>query len=153
MHVVRGFVAVGDSDPPAWVGPFVRLSYRGGFDSRLSAASNHQLGARIHLWLNVGSNAVNQPLVVPYNEASDRYDIELWGYPNADLHDRVDAKARDAMDRGALQSRPDLIRGLASDFDREKLSDQFTYNISPDNTMHPVRPLHLAVAWSDESGQ
>ncbi len=152
MHVVRGLVSVGDGDS-VWVGPFLRLSYRGGTDTRLSAASSHGLGGRIHVWLRVGSAMTSQPLVVPYNDEADRYEIELWGYPSADLHDRVDARGRAAMDRGELVARPDLVRGSASDFDREKLSDQFMYNVAPDNTMHPVRPLHLELAWSDESGQ
>src|SRR5262249_38473068 len=48
-HLVRGLATAGD-----WTGPFLRLSYRGGPDSRLSAAAGHQLGRQIKLWLRVG---------------------------------------------------------------------------------------------------
>jgi mannose-6-phosphate isomerase-like protein (cupin superfamily) len=151
-QVARGLVAVGEGDA-AWVGPFLRLSYRGGVDSRLSVATNHGLGGRIGLWVRVGSVATSQPLVVPYNEETDRYEIELWGYPGTDLASRLSGGARAAFDRGELVARPDLVRGSAADFDREKLDGQFLFQVAADNTMHPVRPLHLEVAWSDEKGQ
>ena len=151
-QLMRGLVAVGEGDS-AWVGPFLRISYRGGVDSRLSEAANHALGSQIRLWLKVGSAVTSQYLAVPYNEESDRYEVELWGYPGSDLANRVDASARAALTRGELVARPDLIRGNASDFDREKLSDRFMWDVAPDNTMHPVRPLHLELAWSTDNGQ
>ena len=41
-HVIRGLVTAGN-----WTGPFVRLSYRGGPDSKLSELARRQLGSSI----------------------------------------------------------------------------------------------------------
>ena len=56
------------------------------------------------------------------------------------------------MARGELVARPDLVRGLYSDFAREGLDDQFMIQVHPENTMHPILPLHVEAAWSDASG-
>jgi hypothetical protein len=143
--LVRGWAAAGD-----WAGPFVRLSYRGGPDSRLSEAANHQLGSRIKLWARIGGNATPQLLDVPYNERSDRYEIELWGYEGPSLGARLGPRGRGALTRGELMIRPDLVRGLLSDFDRGNVDDRLLPLVAPNNTMHPVRPLHVELAWAND---
>lgn len=145
-HVMRGWVSVLD-----WIGPYIRLSYRAGIDSKLSETAGHRLGERIKLWLKVGNAATGSLISVPYNPISDRYEVELWGYPGQDLRDKLDDKAREAFDRGELQIRPDLVRGMMSDFDRGKLEDRYMVEIAPTNSMHPVLPLRLECAWTDET--
>jgi len=144
-HLVRGLVTAGD-----WTGPFLHLSYRGGPDSKLSAAAGHQLGERIKLWLKVGSVATPTLIPVPYNPAADRYEVELWGFPGGDLRSRLDEKGRGALDRGELLVRNDLIRGSAADFRREGLNDRYMVEVAPDNSLHPILPLHVEVAWADD---
>ena len=145
-HLIRGWVRAGGAALP-----FLRLSYRGGPDSELSRRSGGRLGPDIRLWLKVGSTASGGLIRVPYNELSDRYEVELWGYPGSDLRPLLDAKGRDALDRGELQVRPDLIPGAAADFDRDRLNDLYLVNVVPGHAMHPILPLHLEVAWADAS--
>jgi mannose-6-phosphate isomerase-like protein (cupin superfamily) len=147
-HLVRGLVNAGN-----WIGPFVRLSYRGGPDSKLSAEANHNLGQSIKTWVKVGSAATTSLVTVPYNEASDRYEVELWGFPGEDLNSQLDEKGRTSLQRGEIQARTDLIKGSINDFRREDVSDLYMIDVSPDNTMHPVLPLHIEVAWTDSTEQ
>lgn len=146
--VVRGLARAGD-----WVGPFLRLSYRGGPDSLLSQRAQHQLGARIKLWLRVNQTAAPEPIAVPYNPATDRYEVELWGYGGGDLGARLGPRGADAIARGELLQRPDLVQGQASDFAREGMDGRYAVEVAPANVMHPVLPLSLETAWSDDAGQ
>lgn len=148
IYLLRGWVNLG-----SWTGPFLRISYRGGPDSRLSVATNHKLGSAIKLWLKVGGVATAGLITVPYNQASDRYDVELWGYPGADLRTQLDQKGRAALERGELQVRNDLVRGSFADFDRDALNDLYMVQVAPDSSMHPILPLAVELAWADESGQ
>jgi len=141
-QLVRGLVGVGD-----WVGPFLRVSYRAGPDSILSQATGHALGPTLKLWIRVGS--ASAMLDVPYNPRTDRYDVELWGYPGGDPSALLDVRGREALARGELQIRTDLIRGNAGDFAREKLSDLYMVDVAPENSMHPVLPLHVELAWAN----
>lgn len=145
-YLVRGLVSVGD-----WTGPFLRVSYRGGVDSKLSAASGHTLGDRIKLWLKVGASATPQYVTVPYNPESDRYEVEFWGYPAAGLLSQLDELGRASFDRGELLVRTDLIHGDISKFDRGGLNEVRIVNYETANTMHPVLPLHVELAWTDLS--
>lgn len=139
--LIRGLVALGD-----WTGPFLRLSYRGGTDSRLSVATNHQLGEKIKLWIKVGAQTPAL-ITVPYNPLSDRYEVEIWGYPNADLPSQLDEKGSKALERGELIVRTDLIRGDRANFNREGLNDLDLRQVAPDDAMHPILPLHIELAW------
>lgn len=141
-QLCRGLVAVGD-----WIGPFLRASYRAGPDSALSQAAGHDLGPTLKLWIKVGSNSTM--LDVPYNPRTDRYDVELWGYPAGDPTPQLDARGRESLARGELQIRTDLIRGDTSDFAREKLNDLYMPDVAPENSMHPVLPLHVELAWAN----
>jgi mannose-6-phosphate isomerase-like protein (cupin superfamily) len=145
--VVRGLVAAGD-----WMGPFLRLSYRGGPDSLLSQQAGHALGGSIKMWLQVGTASTTQPVPVPYNARTDRYEIELWAYPGSDLASRLDDRGKAALTSGELVPRPDLIQGSASDFNREGLDGRPITSVAPANSMHPIRPLSLQMAWGDDSG-
>jgi hypothetical protein len=147
-YLLRGWATAGD-----WTGPFLKLSYRGGPDSKLSETSNHQLGATIGLVLKVGNTASSKPIPVPYNQATGRYEIELWGYPGPDLANQLDDKGRQSLQSGELITRPDLIRGTLADFAREGKDDVMIAAVSPDCTMHPILPLRLVVAWCDVGGR
>ncbi len=144
--LIRGLVNVGD-----WTGPFIRISYRGGPDSQLSQIANHQLGEKIKLWIKVTGVATSTLITVPYNPLSDRYEIELWGYPDNNLREHLDEQGQEAFDKGSLQVRTDLIHGSISDFNREGLNDRYMIEVASSNTMHPILPLHIELAWTDMS--
>lgn len=146
--LLRGLVSV-----PNWTGPFLRLSYRGGPDSNLSQRANHSLGASIQVWVKVGSAATSSLITVPYNEASDRYEVELWGFPGSNLESQLDDKGLAAFQRGEIQVRPDLLKGSIEDFRREAINEQSMVQIAPDNSMHPILPLHVEVAWADANAE
>lgn len=129
--------------------PFLFLSYRGGPDTLLSQAANHQLGAAIKVYLKVGAVAVPQLLTVPYNPVTDRYELEIWAFPGTDLRSQLDAKGQAAIDRGGLIVRTDVVQGSAGDFAREGLDNRDMRTVSPANTMHPILPLAVEVAWTD----
>ena len=94
---------------------------------------------------------------MPYNESTDRYEIELWGDHGADLRkvfsEDGDAAGTALARAGELITRPDLIRGAKTDFDREGKDDVDVRAVSPDCAMHPLLPLHVEVAWADEMGE
>jgi mannose-6-phosphate isomerase-like protein (cupin superfamily) len=146
-ELVRGYATAGD-----WTGAFLRLSYRGGPDSVLSAMAHHDLGAQIKVWVKVGGVATPQPIPVNYNSDSGRYEVELWSFPGsaADLRGRLDQRGQAALDRGTLLLRPDLVHGDLSPFQRSKLDDAYMIGVAPDHAMHPILPLHVAVAWADQ---
>jgi mannose-6-phosphate isomerase-like protein (cupin superfamily) len=142
--LVRGWATIGD-----WTGPFLRLSYRGGPDSRLSAVAGHTLGAQIAAWVRVGQQSGF--VTLPYNDESDRYEVELWGADEGKLRATLGPRGVAALDSGELACRPELVSGDAAAFAREDLSDRSVFDIAPDHAMHPVRPLHIEVAWCDET--
>jgi mannose-6-phosphate isomerase-like protein (cupin superfamily) len=141
--LVRGWVTTGD-----WTGPFLRLSYQAGPDSPLWKAKNGSPGSTLKLWVKVGANATSSPLTVPYNDRSDRYEIELWGFAG-DLGSKLGGTSREAVDRGELQANPELIRGTPSDFQRERVDGLYMPGVAGDCTMHPVLPLAVECAWAD----
>ncbi len=146
-YLMRGWAHAG-----AATVPFLRVSHRAGPDSRLAQATKNQLGATILLWLKVGHAALGAPIAVPYNPASDRYEIEFWGCPNEGLRESFDAKGRLAVDAGLLVARSDLLSGDPMEFARERVAGRYVPEIAPASAMHPVQPLHIALAWGDTSG-
>lgn len=149
--IARGWATTrADSNAGEWTGPFLFFSYRGGPDSKLSQASGHRLGATIRLYLVVGNGAPVK-LDVPYNTATDRYEIEIWGYPGGDLRSKLDQKGVVAMDRGGLIANPAIAQGAYADFAREGLDNRDMRTVSPSNVMHPVLPLNFQVAWADKT--
>jgi mannose-6-phosphate isomerase-like protein (cupin superfamily) len=148
-YLVRGIVAAG-----GWIGPFLKISYRGGPDSKLSQTANHQLGDKIKLFLKIDENVTNELISAIYNPESDRYEVEIWGYPGNvhDLMQSLDDKGKAAIQRGELQLNPNLIKGTPADFKRENNDSQNMFNVAEENSLHPVKPLHIEAAWSDETG-
>jgi len=143
-RLLRGWATVN-----GWTGPFLRLSYEGGPDSKLAQAAGGNLGPAIKLYLKVGAAAVSELLTVPYNTVSNRYELELWNYPGNDLSKKLDTKGAAAMTRGELVVRTDLIRGTLGDFAREGKDGASMVQVSPDHTMHPILPLTIEVAWAN----
>ena len=143
----RGWVTTGD-----WVGPFLRISYESGPDSPLWQMNRGSPGSSIKLWVRIGGRAVQTPLTVPYDEKSHRYAVELWGFTGSDLRSQLGGDALDALDRGELQARNDLISGNPADFARENLNGRDLRAISPDCAMHPTLPLHIECAWANADG-
>jgi mannose-6-phosphate isomerase-like protein (cupin superfamily) len=145
-RLVRGLVQAGD-----WSGPFLRLSYTAGPDSLLARAGANP-GKEIKLYLKVAGAAATALIPVPYNESSARYEIEFWGYTGGgDLGARLDDKGRAALSRGELLNRPDLIQGGGDDFAREKLDGRNVSAVSPTHALHPILPLHIELAWANDS--
>jgi len=145
--LVRGLARAGD-----WSGPFLRLSYSGGPDSPLATAAGRLLGPGIKLYLKVGNSATTSLIPVPYVEASDRYEVELWGYnASTDLASQLSAKGRTALATGELIVRPDLLQGSEDDFRREGLEGRNVVDVAPNHTLHPVLPLHIELAWADDT--
>jgi mannose-6-phosphate isomerase-like protein (cupin superfamily) len=143
-HLIRGWATVNNVTIP-----FLRISYRGGSDSKLSEATNYQLGSSIKLWIKVGTIAASSLITVPYNERSDRYEVEFWGYPDSNLRDLLDSKGRAAIDRGELQIRTDLVHGNFNDFSRDIVANQDMRQVAPTSSMHPILPLHIELAWAN----
>jgi len=143
-QLIRGWVNLNNK-----TFPFLRISYRGGPDSRLSRISNHSLVDKIKLWIKIGDNATNKYLEVPYNSESNRYDIELWAYTESDAQTHLDEKGLASLNSGELQIRPDLIKGDINDFFRNNIEQAEICEIFTDNCMHPVLPLTISLAWTD----
>lgn len=133
--------------------PFLRISYRGGPDTLLSRMSSHTLNEKIKLWIKIGNNSVNQYIDVPYHTNSHRYEVELWGYSGNDAVNHLDNKGRAALNKGELLIRPDLMIGDINDFLRNNIDQQQICEISTDNCMHPVLPLKISLAWTDQTEQ
>lgn len=155
VWIARGWTTTGfDADPDtiAWTGPFLFLSYRGGPDSKLSAAASHKLGKSIQVELALSTGSTPVTLTLPYNNSTDRYELEIWGYPYGNLRDELGPKGQMAMDRGNLIANPDLVQGLHTDFAREALDNRDMRTVAANNLMHPVLPLKLQVLWKDSTG-
>lgn len=145
-HLVRGWASAGQ-----WTGPFLKLSYRGDPDSALSIASGHTLQSFINVWAKIQGKAMAVPLKVPYNQATNRYEVELWSYPGNNLFDLLSDKGKEAMQQGVLVNRPDLLTGTPADFAREDLNDRNMYEVAPENSMHPLLPFTVELAWADHT--
>jgi mannose-6-phosphate isomerase-like protein (cupin superfamily) len=144
--LVRGWVTAGQSTIP-----FLKFSYSGDPDSYLSRASGHKLTSYIYLWASIQGKMMKESVRVPYNESTNRYEIEIWGYTGMDLKDKLGLKGKEALTKGLIISRPDLVTGSITDFAREGLDNLNMYDVSPQNTMHPIRPLNVSVAWTDHT--
>lgn len=144
-YVVRGIVNVGN-----WSGPFLRLSYLGGPDSVLAKKANLLLNVdAIGLWIKVGAAQSSSLLRVPFNENNQRYEIEFWAYPGADLRNQLyDEDEIDAFARQEIVVNLDLVHGDVGNFKREDLDGKFLNDVAPTDAMHPVLPLRLEVAWA-----
>lgn len=147
-YFIRGWISVNNQ-----VRPFLKLSYTGGPDSRLSTVANGKLSDHILCYVKIQGNGSNGLLKVPYNTDTDCYELELWSYEGNDLYNHLGDKGKTALQNGSLQVRNDLIRGQKADFTREGLDDKNMYEVSADNTMHPINPLKIEVAWGDHTKQ
>jgi mannose-6-phosphate isomerase-like protein (cupin superfamily) len=148
--IARGWATTRvDAGEGEWTGPFLFVSYRGGPDSKLSQVAGHKLGGTIRLYVKVGS--VSTKLDVPYNPATDRYEIEIWGYPGNDLRSKLDRKGVAAIDRGGLVTDPSLVPGNYGDFAREGLDNRDMRTVVPNHAMHPILPLSVEIAWADKT--
>lgn len=140
-RAVRGWATLG-----GWRGPFLQLSYRAGPDSALAKAAG-QLGDAIGLVVSVAGRAP-VTLRVPYDAASARYVIELWGHGGDGLREALDTRGKASLDVGTLAPRPDLVPGGGGDFDRAAVDGRDLRTVSPTHAMHPILPLYLDVRWT-----
>jgi mannose-6-phosphate isomerase-like protein (cupin superfamily) len=150
-RIARGWATTrGDSNAGDWTGPFLFLSYRGGPDSKLSNTAGHNLGASIRVFVRIG-NGTGTKFDVPYNPATDRYELEIWGYGGTDLRSKLGPKGQAAFDRGGLIGNPTFVPGNYSDFARETLDNRDMRTVASTNVMHPVLPLSVELAWADKT--
>lgn len=145
VFIARGYAQAGD-----WKGPFIKFSYRAGPDSELSKAANHQLGDEIKAWFRIGNQALNNSLPLPYNDETDRYEVEIWGYNQGNLFDVLDEKGKAAMQRGNIIVRTDIVKGNANDFARDSISDLMIAERFTEHSLHPILPLKLEVAFANK---
>lgn len=158
-QVTRGYAHAGD-----WTGSFLHVTYTPGVSSILSEDGGLYTKMSVQLFLTVNGASTGSSLIhVPYNETTNRYEIELWAYPGGNLADLLDAKGQAAMKRGELRAVPDLIKGSLQDFEgpafdakRDALRaegkglEMFDYAVG--HTMHPIRKLQIELAWCNEAG-
>jgi hypothetical protein len=144
--LMRGWVSIGN-----WTGTFLKLSYLGGPDSTLSQLSGHQLSDHIYVWAKMRGKAMLTPVKVPYNEQTNRYELEIWGYSGDDVLKHLSDKGRTALNRGAILISPDLLPGTMDDFNREGLDSRNMYEVAPENAMHPLLPFDIELAWGDHT--
>ncbi len=152
-HLVRGWVQV-DKD----VIPFLKISYAGDPETELARLAGGTLGDLIQMWIRVGTTATQELVALPYNEANDRYEVELWGLGKVHPKAVLDVKGQESLARGLIVVRPDLISGTKSDFDRSRLEEIRKSSgeldmrvVSPQNAMHPLLPLHIELAFTNSS--
>jgi mannose-6-phosphate isomerase-like protein (cupin superfamily) len=145
-RLVRGLVRIAGA-----TFPFLRLSYVGGPFSTLATAAGGRLGPRIKLYLEVGGTKAGQLISVPYNESSDRYEVELWGWRGTEdnLRAALATKGRAALDSGELILRPDLIQGTGDDFARDKVDGLNIAEVATTHTLHPILPLRVILGWAN----
>ncbi|MEA3211354.1 MAG: hypothetical protein QOE70_4411 [Chthoniobacter sp.] len=156
LYVARGYASAG-----GWTGPFLQISYRGS-GTELERVNAGSLGPVIQMWIKVGANQTQSLIKLPYNEGTDRYEVELWGFPDGNLRDLLDGKARASLDAGRIIARPDLVRGSFGDFrgpgfDAARESGNrsadpqpvLIFGRAPDHALHPVRPLRLELAFAN----
>ena len=158
-QLVRGYAHAGD-----WSGPFLHISYQPAAASVLSPTKGVYTGKTVQLYLKVGNNATGNSLItVPYNRQTERYEVELWGYPGGNLQAHLNPRGRDAVARGELIVRPDLVKGNLAHFQgpafdglRDKAKSEGRglemYDYEGEHAMHPIRPLHVEMAWGSEDG-
>lgn len=144
--VVRGWVTVG-----SWTGAFLRISYRGGPDSRLSKASGTTLGASIKAYLKVGDQSAPHLLTLPYHLRSDRYELEIWADPGKPLADFLKDIDPAPVTRGELITLPGIVWGVAQDFQRPQLDGTSMPGYKQGHLMHPINSLRIELAWTDAS--
>lgn len=127
--------------------PFLKVSYRGGPETALSAAAGNKLGSEIKLDLQYLGTC--EELRVPYNRISHRYDIEIWGCSAREMEVQFGPKAAAAVDIGAIQFRPNIIRGNYDAFSRDLIAGASVWDVATDHLLHPLKPLRIAYAWRD----
>ncbi|MBP7147657.1 MAG: cupin domain-containing protein [Acidobacteria bacterium] len=158
MSLARGYARAGD-----WCGAMLRVGYAPPDGSPL-APGGRPPGSALRLGLRVGERFAAEPLLVPYNPVSARYELELWSYRGPDLRARLDEKGRAAYDRGELVARPDLVSGELADFHgpafdhlRDLAAGQGRgvelLDVAPDHALHPLLPLRVELAWGDAAGR
>jgi mannose-6-phosphate isomerase-like protein (cupin superfamily) len=153
-QLVRGYASVN-----GWTGSFLRLSYSPGTGSPLAGPGGYYRGSSVQAYLKIGGASTGAQLItLPYNETTHRYEAELWGFSGHDLRPLLGPKGQAAIDRGELLVRSDLVRGSLGDFQgplfdlvRDQARQQGRavemFDYAPDHSMHPLRPLHVEVAW------
>ncbi len=160
VRLTRGFAAAG-----GWCGSFLQVSYTPLPGTPLLGTDGAYRGDVVRLYLEVGGAGTGDRLIdMPYNPATARYEVELWGAEDAAVTEAgLGPKGREARQRGALLFRPDLVRGSfdtlhGGAFDRARREAQAQgrsvemLDYAPDHSMHPIRPLRIGLAFGSQDG-
>jgi mannose-6-phosphate isomerase-like protein (cupin superfamily) len=133
---------------------FLRISCRSGPECGLAVESGIVPGSSVEVSLKLGDLGATV-FTVPYDERSNRFELELWGYRGAaeSLIADVGASAADALIRGRLVLRSDLISGTALGFQSAPDAQAgCLWNAFPGDTLHPLRPQRVELAWAVRPG-
>lgn len=155
FHLVRGYACAGP-----WVGSFLKICYRGTPGTVLAQRTGFNPGPHLNAYVSVGTSMSSPSVKLPLHPESGCYETELWAYNGSDLRDLLGPRGQDALDRGFIQPRPDLVKGALADWlgpevdqIRDGLNRSFgaftLLNRAPDHAMHPLRPLRLELAFGN----
>lgn len=158
FFLLRGYTSAG-----GWGGSFLKICYRATPRTTLGKATGGDPGQSLQLFIKVGRFAAPTPLVLPLNPESGLFETELWAYSGGNLRSLLDTKGQNSFDGGFIQARPDLVQGSVEDFEgagidvlREGLNRRLEpwklFDHVPDHTMHPLRALHVELAFGNEDG-
>ncbi len=159
LTLARGYARAG-----GWTGAMLHLAYAPPDGSPLAGSAGFPSSRALRVVLRVGNRPTAETLLLPYNEATGRYEVELWGYRLPDLRHYLGEKGRVSFDAGRLLGRPDLVTGEfeafhGPGFDRlrdlasERNDSVRMLKVEPGHAMHPLLPLRIELAFSDPAGQ
>lgn len=157
-RLVRGYVRVGSE-----AFAFLRVCYEMSDRSPIRKAGQDNT-QHLKLYLRVGVNQPPSLLMVPYVEATGRYEMEIWGCPYPDVAPLIDERGRAALASGELRIDANLVRGALADFEGPAFHQEREaatrsgqplnlWERAPQHALHPLRPLRVELAWAslDES--
>jgi mannose-6-phosphate isomerase-like protein (cupin superfamily) len=158
FFLLRGYASAG-----GWGGSFLKICYRSTPGTTLGLATQGDPGQNLRLYIKVGRFAAPELLILPLNPESGFFETELWAYSGGNLRNLLSAKGQNSFDAGFIQARPDIVRGSIEDFEgsavdalrdglNRRLEPWNIYDHAPDHTLHPVRTLHVELAFANEDG-
>jgi mannose-6-phosphate isomerase-like protein (cupin superfamily) len=155
VQVARGFAAIGE----AWIGSFVSIAFSPSQASPLVGGDGVCRAPHLRLHLKIGDHETTSTIVMPFDEESQLYRVELWALDAGGMPEGLGSKAQNAWG-SFLLSRPDLVKGTHNDLFGEPMHKARAdadasggavelLNHAPGHTVHPIRTLRLELAFAD----
>ena len=85
IEIARGFAAIGEE----WIGSFLSVSYVPLPGSPLLGGDAIYRGDSVRMFVKVGDNAIDVPIVVPYDEEAQRFHVEFWSLDRPELAEKL----------------------------------------------------------------